>query len=423
MDINDILFFKVFRNIIILKNIYRFIRIHNKIIQINEDVSTITFNHYTLKNFKFRDQLYKCRVGAEVRIEDLYLDNEKRGYYFDNSEDKDFFNILLTKDEESLPVGLIPESVTDLTWRHRQDLLDMGVLPRNIKTLTIANYFGRNKNIPSNKIPNHVQNFRTENTSVFYELPYGLRALSLLGRFNQALEELPTKLQYLELGYSFSNSINHLLPNLKNLKTLILGKSYKQIIKKGDLVDSIQVLSICCSFEEGSLPKSLRVLEIDSNGFSVASLLPDSIKCLIFKNDVNEKFNNKDLPESIEYLGFYGRKDFSEGFSFIPRSCKELVFGDSFNTDFRDMDHYNLPKLTHIIFGKNFNQDIPIFILPPTIKYIEFRNDYKMYKISNMPGVQIKKNIIQTEQNLIHHLDFLKKFIDSPTVFNNYILS
>lgn len=172
--------------------------------------------------------------------------------------------------------------------------------------------------------------------------------------------KLPLNLKYLDLTYSyklnlFSEYIDYKYVRNKNIHQI------KEFIKNNQPLDN--------------LPSGLKVLRFPSN-YNMIQIdkIPQNIVKLFFSNTFNQSIDkllnpnfgtNKPRPQTKLTHLIFGN-NFNNSVNYLPDSIEYLYFGTSFN---KSVD--NLPNsLIFISFGFNFNCSVNN--LPNNLKHIEF---------------------------------------------------
>jgi hypothetical protein len=129
--------------------------------------------------------------------------------------------------------------------------------PAHLKLLQFHRYFNQPITLP---LPEKLETiyFGSDfNQPVDGLLPKNLQRLICFGNFNQPLDNLPSKLQELNLGEQFNHPLNH-LP--KNLKKLWIRHSFKHSLDQ--LPDSIETLHIMCHYNRkiNKLSNNIKIL-------------------------------------------------------------------------------------------------------------------------------------------------------------------
>ena len=176
--------------------------------------------------------------------------------------------------------------------------------------------------------------------------------------------KLPSNLKYLDLTFSyklnlFSNYIDYECISNKN------SHQIKEIMKNNQPLDN--------------LPEGLRVLKFPSN-YSMIQIdkIPQGIVKLFFSNTFNKSVDkllnpnfgtNKPKPQTkLTHLVF--GSNFNNTVNYLPDSIQYLYFGPAFNKSVN-----NLPNsLIFISFGSEFNCSVDN--LPNNLKHIEFGFDF-----------------------------------------------
>jgi len=242
--------------------------------------------------------------------------------------------------------------------------------------------------------------------------PHKLHTLVLTGSWHSHLIDfLPRSLTYLDLSCAYSGSRFPLPPNLEtliiqenfegisrleSLTSLEIGDRFFQILDLSVLPSSLRTLHLRRCYQElpinvlptsltsftlgdnfnqklhvGVLPCSLTYLSLGPcfNQELRAGVLPNSLLYLHLGEKFNQIFGRGILPASLLSLHFHFQSLFDQPItpSALPTNLQILEFGARFNSSF------GLPEsLTHLIFGRYFNQVLSVGTLPFSLTRLEF---------------------------------------------------
>jgi hypothetical protein len=216
----------------------------------------------------------------------------------------------------------------------------------------------------------------------------------------------------------------HTLCHLENLKIIIFGSSYNQIIGVNVLPTSLQALTFGTYYDQiigvNMLPTSLQALTFGSryNQTIGENVLPTSLQTLTFGTCYDQIIHVHVLPNSLQTLTFGSRYNQTIGENVLPGSLQTLTFGSLYNTIIlvnvlpnslqtltfgysydKIIGENVLPNsLRTLIFGWTYNQLIGINVLPNSLQAIWFN----FYTES---CIFCKKNIItKTFQNIVKYI-------------------
>jgi hypothetical protein len=165
---------------------------------------------------------------------------------------------------------------------------------------------------------------------------------------------------------AFNVSDFHSLPLLYNLKTIIFGNKYSQVINKDVLPNSLQTLTFGSNYNQvinkDVLPNSLQALTFGINYNQIIDkyVLPNSLQTLTFGNKFKSNYNQK-IDTDV-----------------LPSSLQILTFGRNFN---QIIDEGVLPKLLMTLtFSCNYNQIIKENVFPNSLQSIKINYHYAFIK-------------------------------------------
>lgn len=300
-------------------------------------------------------------------------------------------------------------------------------------------YFGINFNQKLENLPGSVKKIIFDNISKFNQpldsLPNSIEYLFLPNNYSLELNNLPNFLSHLELSYKYPLTLNNLpsklskfvfhydvldqvyyknisfdntlkssefiipktkheyyekklifTPNIKwiekvfvnlppNLKLLDLTYSYKlnllseYVIKSvNDVNNHMRKEAIINSQILDKLPPNLEILKYPVNyNLILVENIPQNIVQLFFSNKFNQSVDKLLNP------------NFGTSNPPPPTKLTHLIFGDEFNNNV----NYLPNTLTHIYFGSKFNKSIDK--LPNSIIFIKFGSDFNKL-INNLPN-------------------------------------
>ncbi|EAL64229.1 hypothetical protein DDB_G0286409 [Dictyostelium discoideum AX4] len=299
---DDKLFFKVFRNIYLQKEIFKHLEYY-RLVFLFSSTSRFKFNAITISNYEYREYLSSIHIDKKsnniginplTALEDI---NHSTGCFMKP--------LPVSVSNNIIQPGQIPESVEKLTV-HSTDIICVGsfsqvisntspdknyncniksinftiqcifpngiiygLIPESVKNLEIHSKIINQKPI---FIPNSVEklSFYWFNQPILpSQIPDSVKHLSLGVIFNQNLS-IDTfgdnsLLESIEFGYDFNKPIQFgVLSKLKNLKTIKFGISFNQPIIPFSIPE--QVTSIIfrgeyiIPFPPNSIPKSVKLI-------------------------------------------------------------------------------------------------------------------------------------------------------------------
>ncbi|KAN0030732.1 hypothetical protein ACTA71_009373 [Dictyostelium dimigraforme] len=314
-DINY-LFFKVWRNQVLRKEIISHLRLYWR--HFNTHYS---FSLYGISNYKNRDYLDLVTI-----IDEPYSEYEEispaipfetlptkpfpygiREIKFESSKFK-----LSQLDEETIPTSVISITFIDCA------LDKENVIPSSCIEMEIIGQC----EIKENAIPNSVTSIKIgdgfSQIIVRNMLPNNLKTLSFGNDFDRSIDKdvLPNSLTHLAFGHLFNKPIGlRVLP--KNLKVLSFGFHFNQSIGIGVLPRNLKDLSFGYHFNQsigiGVLPKYLKSLNLDKieNPMLLEVFLPSQFIEIKMKAQFKIlSFNLKIQSINMEYI--YHIEDASE---------------------------------------------------------------------------------------------------------------
>ncbi|EGC34257.1 hypothetical protein DICPUDRAFT_153570 [Dictyostelium purpureum] len=345
---NDILFKKIWNNIVIRKKIKFYLNFfnlyyHTRIFTIKEYESFKfkSFLRSIILEFDNTDKhkLFEWMSELPPNIEQIRFKNM---VYFRNPTFHSF------KDEDFDPFGRplttidIPPQISHISFDPLFNQPFLEPLPNTLKSVELCKFFRQ---------PLHCAN----DTSKSF-LPEDLQELRFYfkGLFNTPIEKhhLPKKLRKMVMGLSFNQPIGHgVLPD--TLESLEFSYHFNQPLSPGVLPEGLTFLRFGNSYNQPliGIPSTVRtlVLGTDFNQPIAPGQLPYGLRELIFSNtsQFNQHIDTSILPNTITKLnfgcGFYQPLTPNS----IPPSVTELSLGGSPNTIFGDYwsINANLPTL------------------------------------------------------------------------------
>ena len=276
-------------------------------------------------------------------------------------------------------------------------------------------YFGQEFNQSLDNLPGSLKKLMFSIHSNFNQsldcLPTCLEYLLLPADYKCQIDNLPNSLKYLELCHNYSNSINNLPKSLEKFifyRSLISNwnrnKTFTYIKSSGFQIPT----DVPCYYDEKtkidechvekvfvSLPINLKYLD-----------LTYSYKLNMISDYVSHNFNNKNchikkemiknsqildnLPENLEVLKYPANYNLIL-VEKIPQNIIRLFLSNKFNKSVDKLLNPNFgtskprptTKITHLIFGNEFNQTVNY--LPTTLTHIFFGSSFDK-PIDNLPN-------------------------------------
>ncbi|KAN0019684.1 hypothetical protein ACTFIU_002905 [Dictyostelium citrinum] len=344
-DYNDILFFKVFRNCYLRKNIFN----HVSIFQKNREIEFDSLKE--LRRFQFRDYIESIRINCKERLKngDIPDNGVLNKIIFSslsnlpkNSEIQHYYlyddgTTTRTISKTTINDSIIPKSV-----KHREIRFPITCCDDDVHFSMIPSFFNAIVNIG---IPERDPNHLYEQLLRFPSLVK--LSVGVCSRFNVLLipklfQPFSKTLTSLDMGKEWNNNgkpirlgdLNHLV----NLKTLKIS-SYRRELFENVLPPNLEKLAVCEFLYCGDVnnntiwivPKTIKKLTISD------SRLPP-----IFSYGKNMNLSKGFLPTGITHLQLLAKKMFIEP-NGIPDTV-EYLFIDKILTEFPKLSSDQLPK-------------------------------------------------------------------------------
>ncbi|KAN0018601.1 hypothetical protein ACTFIU_008529 [Dictyostelium citrinum] len=364
----ELLFFKVFRNKYLKKQIFHHVRLYNN------NYHTQEFTIESLAKYPMKEYL------RSILIKDY------------QEQDQQLLNTLLN----SLPNIEILESEKD----YNKTLPSVSV--SSIRSIKFGEKFDQPivcYTLPMLSVKESLTSLvlgESFNQPIDFQQLVNLKTLVFGNFFNQPLKpsQLPKSLTYLEFGHAYNQKIQYgVLPT--SLETLKLGPSFNKMIfsKQSKRKRSSSLLfKLIPSFKSNN--NNIEQIEDDNEENDDKTL--KNLKVL----ELGEYFNGKlkslgKLPSSLESIRFGGI--FNRKLSNMSKltSLKNLRFGRLFNQNIDSLP----PSLTSITFSFHFNSEIKESSIPPTLKKIVFGYMYNrpigFLKSTNVESITFGHNFDQ----------------------------
>ncbi|KAM9972968.1 hypothetical protein ACTFIR_012339 [Dictyostelium discoideum] len=380
MEIQEKLFFKVFRNKYLKKQIFHHVRLYNN------NYHTQEFTIESLAKYPMKEYL------RSILIKDY------------QEQDQQLLNTLLN----SLPNIEILESEKD----YNKTLPSVSV--SSIRSIKFGEKFDQPivcYTLPMLSVKESLTSLvlgESFNQPIDFQCLVNLKTLVFGNFFNQPLKpsQLPKSLTSLEFGHAYNQKIQYgVLPT--SLETLKLGPSFNKMIfsKQSKRKRSSSLFfKLLPSFKSSSSSRAIeQQKEEDYDNEENEDKSLKNLKVL----ELGEYFNGKlkslgKLPSSLESIRFGGI--FNQKLSNMSKltSLKSLRFGRLFNQNIDSLP----PFLTSITFSFHFNSEIKESSIPPTLKKIIFGYMY------NRPIGFLKSTNVES---ITFGHNFDQPFIDSTT--------
>ncbi|KAN0042603.1 hypothetical protein ACTA71_011411 [Dictyostelium dimigraforme] len=404
---NDETFFKIWRNILIRKEILHHLRLYN--IHFNE-MEFLYFNQVSL--YKYKSYLNKIKVSRCYNLTTI------EPIEYGIGEISFHFLKLSTIEEKTIPtsvhtiyfgvgcllnnINVIPNSVKTIKFQNlEKEALKVGVLPSNLSSIEFNDKF--NQPFEIGVLPSTIKSIEFGNSfnqslKSKYTLPINLTSIEFGYCFNKTFDfHTLINVATLILGDSFNKTLDKCKfpPNLTNLtfgekfnqfipgdyfldlplKTLKFGYEFDQLLDDTVLPSTLTSLDLGCSgnFTTFTLLNQLETLKMGSRKSKPIEhyKLPiNSLKEISYYHFNNEEFKKRVTPIGIVSLTFDGSFNRTIGKGILPNSIKNLVFGCEFN---QVIEINVLPiNLTTLKIGGKFNQFIEKGVLPNSLTSLHF---------------------------------------------------
>ncbi|EGC35033.1 hypothetical protein DICPUDRAFT_152686 [Dictyostelium purpureum] len=413
---NNILFFRVFRNIYLREKIFHFLHLYN----------IFKFNIFFRGSYQTKERLKYLEYFKSVYIED---------------EDEHLYRLLelIPKNIEYVKIGGVPLFCSNIYSmyipKHIKHLVlsdvlndsenDSTLLPGDLEVLEINDINKQSWNFPSKlkkliytisdyrnsqatELPQNLKSLKLVNCSLnfFCTLPQTLKKLKVYNRsisklyhdmrfpqntevlylydgmFNRPLQFLPQTLLKLELDPSFDQSIPvGVLP--ETLKKLVLKNESPKysFIQCEALPIGLKVLKLGSGYRFDSLPPNITTIQCNHE---LIDLFPQSVTQYKFDYqferfffEETERPNLSVLPDHIKSIKCVSRNNLVFKSLFIQK--KSNIVLDSYRDMFKVPINSILPlqiissskSITRLDFSYSINTPIPPNTLPPNLKSLK----------------------------------------------------
>ncbi|KAM9991715.1 hypothetical protein ACTFIZ_005138 [Dictyostelium cf. discoideum] len=381
---NSLLFFKIWRNCVLKKLIFKFLIMFNLLsfpVDINSSQKFIKNND---KQF-IKSLLIKVGdIKKEEIIEKLNnLPNyiESISLYQPNNSGNSF-NLC-----ESLELLLPPVSHLNINIYNQSNLKFVPTTNNNsFSNLTILEF----SSIFNQEIGVNI-------------LPITLKKLKFGTYFNKALNEnvLPKFLKIIIFGHSFDQSLKYLPNSIEEIK-FSPNSSFKNIINSNKLPQSLKKLTLprdynMCLIKGGTtLPNKLEKLKITNLNvqtfFSFNDLRMKHLKLKVYNKNGN-------LSTNQEILNLLNNNNNNNIISIIPPSVTNLIiFYNSYHGPFRAPPPPPHQQLSSQFSSLNLNATTPIYLF-----YWIYEKSSKLFlnKFESIKSISV--NIIESDYRLDYH--------------------
>ncbi|KAM9953532.1 hypothetical protein ACTFIR_008607 [Dictyostelium discoideum] len=468
---NDKLFFKIWRNKFILKNIIYNLK---RIIECEKFTKFKEFTIKSLTDFNERDIIRNVYLGIDKDNENECFtnSNNENSYYYSEILDKGVIPYgvielsinnnkelikgsipstvetlnLMSKFKQEFRVGVLPSSILKLKFsEYNIKISKPSTLPINLKSIDFGLYY--NQEIEKNILPNSLEILKLSNdfnkSLDFNNLPINLKQLIFGDKFNKQLlsnedndndnnnnEELPNLIEFIKFGESFNQEFNIL--NLKKLKIIIFGSKFNSLISGLKMCESLETVEFGNDFNQiidNQLPNSLKNLKFglkfDKLLLPMVSL-PKNLETLEFGQLYNQKFQPNTFPLSLTSLklGFNYNQTFPKDVLSLNSNLKILHFGYCWNQPFSSsLNSLPFESITELKFGKQFYQKIKsnLFRSAVNLESLDLGDSVSQsIAIESLPQSLSSLTIGNTFNEKIESLPVLLKCLRIGSSFNNH---
>ncbi|KAN0019198.1 hypothetical protein ACTFIU_002400 [Dictyostelium citrinum] len=315
---NDILFFKVWKNIVIREIILK----HIKLFKRNYYFKIHDFNSFKNKINKYYVQKIDIYFNNELQDDILSKYINCTNLKFSNKFNKSINNLKLSNNIKYLEFGNLfdqPLIPLDQLFIHTNNSLE---------SIKFGNNFNQ-KLIIIESIENHQQQIFSQ-----------LKTLILGIHFNQPLLNIPNSITYLEFGRDFDQDFTFSKFGESKLKCLKFKGRFNKVLKVGNLPSSLRILYLSDQFNK-KLTKGM---------------LPEGLEELYFQSNYNQEL----IPNES-----------------IPSSLKLIVLSFSFNQEL--LPNVFPPNIETIIFGQLYSKPIKMGVIPDNVTNLKLPKFYKTF--------------------------------------------
>lgn len=239
----------------------------------------------------------------------------------------------------------------------------------------------------------------------------------------------PDSIFYINFGNNFNKSLKYIvLP--KYLKKLKLSDVYTESLNYVSLPETVEILDLGKVFNNSlfsvKLPKNLKELILnDKFNAELPSMLPNSLKKLIFGEQFDFSINNFVVPESLKHIKINGNVGNKVLFQNLPKTIENIEVVGHLYFKF----YFDYPLLETLIIPDNSNEITLNNKECKNLKYIKCNAVEHNYNfLNNLPETVKKLEIIKCLcVDLINLPDSLEELfinIEPTKIWNikNYIL-
>ncbi len=405
-------------------------------------------------NKNFEDHLFP------FSLKKLIFEKNVLGIFSDFSLPMNLVHLELPPNfQQTISPGFFPPTLKYLHLGHKfSKQIEYGTFPESLETLLFSYSYNYplheiiNEDIFKEKYDKHylketITNRIKSNGKIFYLpiLPKNLKVLHFGDCYNLSIlpNDLPNSIEYIKFGYEYNRPFEYrdyqtpekivsVLP--ANLKTLILGNSFTQIIGKEAFSNSKMLESISFGFHynqpfyQNSFPESLKTLELGflyKRPFEI-NIFPYSLNELVIKSIYNHPLKEYVFGGNLEYLNIKTDNSITLEPGVLPKSLRTLVW-ENYSDKIIEKDVIPLgvtnltlrgfflnqfginsipPSVMELYLGKAYNKELVQGILPNSIKKLVFER-------GSIYNYQFRPNDLPNSIEIIHLPDMYDKPIEA----------
>jgi len=321
-------------------------------------------------------------------------------------------------------LACLPSTITHIIFGHKYNN-QADNLHFSIEYL----FFGELFNKPIDNLPSCLKKLLFTQKSDFNQnldnLPNFLEYLFLPTNYTKSLDNLPNFLTHLDLYCEYKHCLNN-LPN--SLEKIIFYSPNKIIYSPNGIINEYYVPPIKKIYDPKStncmdikyidkifvkLPQNLKYLDL-THSYKL-NLMSEFLLCELSDANTNvkkEKIKKNlpldNLPKTLQILKFPANYNLIQ-IEKIPQNIEKLWLSNTFNSSIDRLLNCNFivstqkpqTKITHLIFGEEFNQSVNY--LPNTLTHLYFGNKFNK-SVDNLPNflvfVSFGNNFNKTINNL-----------------------
>ncbi|EAL62976.1 hypothetical protein DDB_G0288905 [Dictyostelium discoideum AX4] len=427
---NEKLFWKVYKNKYLLKNIWKHARLFGNVYYLTK---YIYFEQDSLLNYPYWSYITVIALVGEFnyplkKILPPYITRLTLREYSNNNDDgdqslPDTINNLTIMDKLPTNSGnnksklIIPKSVVRLVFGGRfNQVIPIGFIVPTIKYLKFCYSFDQEIKpfvLPSTLL--HIQFGSKWNKYLEfnYNLPMGLKTLILGSNYNGTINgPIPNSLELIHLPWYHLDNIHKNINLFKNINSNSLIYIGTELIKSKNIFSYFKDLENNNNKEDEDEEENeinienlneINKLIIASKIENLPTIWPKSIKELTIINEISNGINGK-IPQTIEKLIFFSREFLSTRFfnskllsNDLPDTIKILDLGIQIKVPSK------LPNLKELYFNPNLmdSSSFNLSLLPSSLEILKNNNQNQFYPISKKLLKNHFKNLKQLNGFLI----------------------